>query len=68
MPHTEEHANDSSSGASQSLASQYQQGDSASPADQIRGRAYELYIKRGSRPGDSVSDWLEAERDYYARS
>jgi len=30
--------------------------------DMIRKKAYELYEKRGRKPGNSLSDWLEAER------
>ncbi len=30
--------------------------------DMIRKKAYELYEKRGRRPGHSMDDWLEAER------
>jgi hypothetical protein len=69
MPHTEQHANNSSSmpnDASQSLASRYRE-DVPPQEERIRGRAYELYVERGSRPGDSVADWLEAEREYYGR-
>lgn len=29
---------------------------------EIRIRAYELYLSRGSVDGDDLSDWLEAER------
>ena len=29
---------------------------------EIRIRAYELYLSRGSADGDDLSDWLEAER------
>lgn len=28
----------------------------------IRKKAYELYEKRGRKPGRSMDDWLEAER------
>ena len=28
----------------------------------VRKKAYELYEKRGKKPGNSLSDWLEAER------
>ncbi len=28
----------------------------------IEKKAYELYEKRGRKPGHSLSDWLEAER------
>jgi len=34
--------------------------------DDIRLRAYELYIERGAIPGDEVSDWLQAERELLA--
>lgn len=30
---------------------------------QIRERAYEIYLARGGREGDEVSDWLAAERE-----
>ncbi len=30
--------------------------------DQIRQRAYEIYIARGDEPGSDLQDWLEAER------
>ena len=28
----------------------------------VQKKAYELYEKRGKRPGHAVDDWLEAER------
>jgi hypothetical protein len=31
--------------------------------DDVRRRAYELYVERGNNPGDEVSDWLQAERE-----
>jgi hypothetical protein len=39
--------------------------DDASPEpseEEIRRRAYELYLSRGGVDGDDVSDWLAAER------
>ena len=33
--------------------------------DRIRLRAYELYLQRGGRPGDSLEDWLRAERELF---
>ena len=34
------------------------------PSDEeIRRRAYEIYLERGSRPGDELDDWLRAERE-----
>ena len=35
--------------------------------EQIRQRAYELYLFRGERPGDAREDWLEAERELRAK-
>ena len=31
--------------------------------DQIAARAYEIYLERGSIPGDPMQDWLRAERE-----
>ena len=31
--------------------------------DQIRIRAFQIYVKRGNGPGDALSDWLQAERE-----
>lgn len=36
--------------------------------EQIRTRAYELYLGRAGAPGDEVEDWLRAEREYRDRS
>jgi hypothetical protein len=36
----------------------------AKPADeQIRARAYEIYVARGRAPGHDIDDWLQAERE-----
>jgi hypothetical protein len=40
-----------------------------SPADlevKIRERAYQLYLERGSTPGNENDDWLKAEREVLA--
>ena len=29
--------------------------------EEIRLRAYEIYLQRGSQPGHEVEDWLQAE-------
>jgi len=29
--------------------------------DQIRARAFELYLQRGQQPGQELDDWLQAE-------
>jgi hypothetical protein len=36
--------------------------------EEIRQRAYELYLFRGDRPGDALEDWLEAERELCAKN
>ena len=30
---------------------------------EIRNRAYEIYLERGEQPGSEVDDWLQAERE-----
>ena len=31
--------------------------------EEIRHRAYEIYLARGGAPGDPMADWLQAERE-----
>jgi hypothetical protein len=31
--------------------------------EEIRIRAYEIYLQRGAQPGSEVEDWLQAERE-----
>jgi hypothetical protein len=31
--------------------------------DDVRRRAQEIYLERGSKPGDELGDWLQAERE-----
>ena len=31
--------------------------------DQIKHRAYHIYLERGARPGNELDDWLRAERE-----
>ena len=35
--------------------------------DEIRRRAYELYLQRGPAPGSEAEDWLAAEREINQR-
>ena len=35
--------------------------------DEIRRRAYEIYLERNGSPGDENQDWLVAEREIRAR-
>jgi Protein of unknown function (DUF2934) len=46
-------------------------GRTAAEADheeQIRVRAYELYVARGGEDGHDVEDWLEAEAEISGRT
>jgi len=36
--------------------------------EEIRRRAYEIYLERGSIPGNESEDWLVAEREVRARA
>jgi len=36
---------------------------SAVTDEQVRVRAYEIYLARGPEAGDHTSDWLQAERE-----
>lgn len=39
-------------------------GRSALPIEeQIRARAYELYVERGNESGSEMDDWLQAEKE-----
>ena len=31
--------------------------------EEIRRRAYEIYLERGEQPGRALDDWLQAERE-----
>lgn len=35
--------------------------------EEIRRRAYEIYVERGSTPGSESEDWLTAEREVRSR-
>jgi hypothetical protein len=37
--------------------------ETATPAEAIAKRAYELYLQRGSVPGYELDDWLQAEAE-----
>jgi len=34
--------------------------------DDIAARAYQIYLERGTTPGDPMQDWLRAERELAA--
>lgn len=33
------------------------------PEELIRQRAHEIFLERGSQPGQELEDWLQAERE-----
>ena len=33
------------------------------PEEDIRRRAYEIYLERGGQPGSALDDWLRAEKE-----
>ena len=35
----------------------------SSREQEIRSRAYEIYLQRGEQPGSELEDWLQAERE-----
>ncbi len=35
--------------------------------DEVRRRAYEIFVERGSKPGSEAEDWLTAEREVRQR-
>ena len=35
-----------------------------SPENEIRRRAYELYMRRGNQSGSALDDWLQAEKEF----
>ena len=35
----------------------------SSREQEIRNRAYEIYLQRGGQPGYELEDWLQAERE-----
>ena len=35
----------------------------SSHEEEIRNRAYDIYLQRGAQPGYELEDWLQAERE-----
>ena len=48
--------------ATQADAGELPVGNSA-PDEEIRRRAYEIYLEGGEQPGRELDDWLQAERE-----
>jgi hypothetical protein len=40
-----------------------QEPKSDHPEEQIRQRAYEIYLQRGDQAGSALGDWLQAETE-----
>ncbi|HEX8881195.1 MAG TPA: DUF2934 domain-containing protein [Candidatus Acidoferrum sp.] len=47
------------------------QGEAVNPSaadspslEEVRIRAYEIYIERGGQPGHDLDDWYQAEREF----
>jgi hypothetical protein len=38
-------------------------GGNSARDEEIRRRAYEIYLERGEQPGRDLDDWLQAERE-----
>jgi hypothetical protein len=38
-------------------------GGNAAPEENIRRRAYEIYLEHGEQPGSELDDWFQAERE-----
>jgi hypothetical protein len=36
--------------------------------EEIKLRAYEIYLERGEQPGRELDDWLQAERELEGRA
>jgi Protein of unknown function (DUF2934) len=43
-------------------------GDVSAPDEEIRRRAYEIYLERGEQQGRDLDDWLQAERELETHS
>lgn len=35
--------------------------------NEVKKRAYEIWLERGTRPGSDVTDWLQAEKEIKAK-
>jgi oligoendopeptidase F len=42
-------------------------GDVSRPDEEIRRRAYEIYLERGEQHGRDLEDWLQAEREFESK-
>lgn len=49
------------------MAGEAARGGTADMEDEVRRRAYELYLARGGQPGREFEDWYAAEQEVRAR-
>ena len=57
--------NESSEGVDPGAEAQEQDRSWRSTREEnIRHRAYEIYLERGGEPGHDLEDWLQAEREF----
>jgi Protein of unknown function (DUF2934) len=42
-------------------------GRNAALEEEIRRRAYEIYLERGEQPGRELNDWFQAERELQSK-
>jgi hypothetical protein len=52
-----------SQGTSSKAETRQVSGGNATDVEEIRRRAYDIYLKRGEQPGRDLDDWLQAERE-----
>jgi len=55
------------SGSTEAEAAQAETGEvpvgNSARDEEIRRRAYQIYLERGEQPGGHLDDWLQAERE-----
>ena len=56
---TEPQATETSNGEERAAGA----GGNSALDEEIRHRAYEIYLARDGQPGDELDDWLQAERE-----
>ena len=52
-----------SQGTSSKAETRQVPADTATLVEEIRRRAYDIYLERGEQPGRDLDDWLQAERE-----
>jgi hypothetical protein len=55
--------NDATADVEVSYAKERELPQNSTRDEEIRCRAYEIYLERGQQPGAELDDWLQAERE-----